>query len=273
MGNHDSLSQRQIARNLESVDGWSLYENHRQRVTNLLAQHGSQDRSLCIVGAGNCNDLDLSFLLQRFGKLTLIDLDADAMRAGIDRQSIENNSRIHILKQEVTGIHKWLSESANDLSDSPALLLSELIDRLKQTGDIGQYDVAASVCLLSQLIEFVEFRFVDPDQKLAAISAIRKQHLQMLSRATKQSGCSIVVNEIVSSDTLPELLTTSNQELAPTISRAIQAGNFFSGLNPQAVAEAVRAISPNATVELTSPWVWNFAHRTYAVYAVVASDS
>ena len=61
------LSQEQHRRNLQADDTWELYASHRERVMRLLldARSPSAER-LCLLGAGNLNDIDLSALLSAF---------------------------------------------------------------------------------------------------------------------------------------------------------------------------------------------------------------
>jgi len=78
---------------------WVEFKAHRVHVTNLLEElhqrvvHVSGARlpwephgTLCLLGAGNCNDVDLRRLLRRFQTIELVDIDADALARGISRQ-------------------------------------------------------------------------------------------------------------------------------------------------------------------------------------------
>ena len=75
--------QRQI--NVRNFDTWEESSAHRDRVTTLLQERGGQN-SLGLFGAGNCNDVNLLALAQSYSSITLIDLDADALQEGIERQ-------------------------------------------------------------------------------------------------------------------------------------------------------------------------------------------
>ena len=56
---------RQVALNAETRDHWNAFTGHRAKVTGLLATEPSSGMSrLCVLGAGNCNDLDLAALLR-----------------------------------------------------------------------------------------------------------------------------------------------------------------------------------------------------------------
>ena len=73
---------RQSGFNAESRDQWNAFSGHRQKVSALLGA-GAEPRAgrLCVLGAGNCNDLDLASLLQAHREVHLVDLDAVALAA------------------------------------------------------------------------------------------------------------------------------------------------------------------------------------------------
>src|SRR3954447_9921471 len=63
---------------------WDSFSEHRVRVTALALEPPGQ--TLAVLGAGNCNDLDLAALAARFREIHLIDLDEEAVRRARDRQ-------------------------------------------------------------------------------------------------------------------------------------------------------------------------------------------
>lgn len=77
--------------NKSTAANWSFYTYHRSKVTDLILQcapeSGSETSSLCVLGAGNCNDLDLPRLASDFDLLHLVDIDSDALRSGVARQA------------------------------------------------------------------------------------------------------------------------------------------------------------------------------------------
>src|SRR2546427_6062344 len=89
------LARRQIEFNAGSRDTWDLFRPHRDWVTGLLqpALTAITPR-VCVLGAGNCNDLDLATLLHTFQEIHLVDLDAEALTHGVARQGLENNPAV-----------------------------------------------------------------------------------------------------------------------------------------------------------------------------------
>ncbi len=66
------LGRRQVAINATSRDQWEAFGEHRERLTALLAGEGTERQSrLCVLGAGNANDLELTALLAVHGEVHL----------------------------------------------------------------------------------------------------------------------------------------------------------------------------------------------------------
>src|SRR5204863_8063997 len=78
--------------NRNSADLWEPFANHRQRVTALARAAGGT--TLAVLGAGNCNDLDLPALAGAFQQIHLADLDADALGRARARQPPEIAERL-----------------------------------------------------------------------------------------------------------------------------------------------------------------------------------
>ncbi|MFT5326875.1 MAG: hypothetical protein ACI8P0_004758, partial [Planctomycetaceae bacterium] len=76
------IEAEQRRRNEESRDAWHRYARHRERVTELLLGtvsdtslecDSTRTRRLCLLGAGNCNDVDLKRLAETFDEIHLVD--------------------------------------------------------------------------------------------------------------------------------------------------------------------------------------------------------
>lgn len=64
------------------------WAGYRGRLTGFILEHTEPRTTACIVGAGACNDFDLSRLNSHFDRLLLLDRNVDAMQEGMARQSI-----------------------------------------------------------------------------------------------------------------------------------------------------------------------------------------
>jgi hypothetical protein len=77
---------------------------------------------------------------------------------------------------------------------------------------------------------------------------------------------------VVSSDTLPELLTLSESEWLPALHKCLQTGNFITGLNPEMVSKMLETEpyfrQREVKYRFIAPWRWGISeNRAYLVYA------
>ncbi len=107
----DRLSQEQIRRNIAADNTWTSYASHRTQVNSILKNAcGHPSDRIMLLGAGNLNDVELSALLESFAKVTLVDLDSDAVLRGVARQGITGDPRIQIRTPiDLTGAFEDLS--------------------------------------------------------------------------------------------------------------------------------------------------------------------
>ncbi|KAI9131247.1 hypothetical protein [Acaryochloris sp. CCMEE 5410] len=270
----NSLVQRQIAFNLNSSNAWEAFSSHRSQVTWLL-KHDTDPSRLCILGAGNCNDLDLTTLLQSHQEIHLVDIDLDALAQGVAKQNLANQGHIHLHGGiDLTGMLDLMSHwspkvtlSKTDIAaciDAPTHCLEQLP---------GPFDGVASTCLLSQLIKsIVDTIGEDHPQFVTVIQAIRLGHLRLLLKLMNPGGFGVLITDVVSSDSYPPLPTVPTQNLSQVLVQLVRQGNFFHGVNPAAIVNLFRqdpVLSKQvASLEPVGPWRWNFGPRHYAVIAV-----
>ncbi len=252
-------------RNLATAEAWTWYAEHRAKVTSLLERLAgdASGLSLCLLGAGNLNDVDLRRLLARYVSIDLVDWDIDAMQQGLRRQSIDTQQAISIC-------------GPIDLSHSATIARSN-----RGAADLPRrdYDSIASLCLLSQLIDqTAQSHGANHPQLLTAIQAVRHRHLRLLADHLRPGGMMMLVTDFVSSDTCPELLTIDERTVPAAAHGWLNAGNFFTGLNPAVLRQSLlndRDVAPLwRDVRLHAPWRWRIsARRAYAVYALEATRS
>ena len=86
---------------------------------------------------------------------------------------------------------------------------------------------------------------------------------------TGLAGRAVLVTDVVSTSSAPELHGLAPDELEPAMAALVAAGNFFTGTNPYRVV-AVLEDDPSVTdIALHDPWLWAVTpdrqHLTYAV--------
>ena len=262
----NSYADEQRRRNLERRDSWDCFSAHRAQATRLLSEGATaaDAGSLCVLGAGNCNDLDLNSLTRSFDRIHLVDLDAEALREGVRRQGLAESDGIIQHGVDLIG-----GQPGNGPLDA-AELLTTLRD-VPHVSDV-KHDRVASICTLSQVIEFgVRLLGAEHSALTNVILALRRQHLEVMVSLLRPGGIGLLITDFVSSDTCPELREMSLDQLPAAASRWIAERNFFTGANPFAIKQflerEMEAVEPTS-VTLHKPWKWDLGPRIYAVAAI-----
>ena len=156
-------------------NAYEEWADYREKVTNYIIEHSEKDRSIAILGAGRCNDLDLAKLKEHFSFISLFDRDENAMKEAVSRYGIENDPDVDIQVRDFVGISdedyasyadlmiKEMNKKGRetDLEDVAPLMLEKLEEIFAKTrahnSDIGiqQYDYATVLGVHSQLLNML----------------------------------------------------------------------------------------------------------------------
>jgi hypothetical protein len=278
------LTARQIARNRETRSQPS-FASHREHVMWLIAEalteltasnelnHRSDDApTLTVFGPGNCQDIDLAVLATQFCEIRLVDIDGDAVDNAISKLERHVARRIHVSAPCDIASPLMELEGFDGLAEDQQTANLAAIESTSFPRMLPVSDIVVSTCILSQLIDSA-IQLVAPDSSnlLPLIQAVRRGHLTRMLNLTAHEGCALLITDLVSSDTVPDLKTTPPAELPDLMFRCLQSGNFFSGLNPAVVQHDLQ--HHPACVELCTfsrifpPWHWHLGPRCFAVYA------
>ena len=267
------LVARQLRLNRETLDYWRLYRSHREAVADLISrtpQPGSA--SLCILGAGNCNDLDLARFTSRFAQVHLVDLDRQAMDKGVQRQSPHAPGRIRLHGGiDLTGILKTLAtwERYRPKRESIAHCIREA-RAFAGLPVPDRFDVVASMCLLSQIIDSVVSMTGPGAVPLELVRALQQRHLRLLAELLLPGGAGILVTDFALERGGARQPQTASP---PPGSAPASPGGAFLGMSPEELC-ALASNDPILRTQLcrarVSPsWLWRQnPHRTLRVCAI-----
>ena len=105
-----------------------------------------------------------------------------------------------------------------------------------------------------------------------AIKAVRVGHLRRMLSLLKPGGIGILISDVVSSETAPDIETAGEKELPELVRKLVDDGNFFSGTNPAQILSDLNILQRLAggpeTAQVFDPWIWNLGPRSYAVSAI-----
>ena len=263
-------------RNQTTLDAHSIFDNHRQRVMQLLRPaSGLKLGRLCVLGAGNCNDLDLVELAQLSEEIILVDIDRAATEQALANRLEESmRGKVRVAEStDVSGIFERLQ--AADVKDTRSLAAKDLLALLSVNPKLpcSPFDCISSTCLISQLLDSVILALgANHPSLVPIILALRRQHLRALVHNLSAGGRGVFVFDFVSSQTLPNLMQIDESRLNQTLIEAINAKNFFTGLNPFAVQAELQTHADFAglitDIQLHPPWRWNIGKKQFAVSSI-----
>ncbi len=261
----NEIALRNRALNLETVGAWDSFAEHRQRVTEALLELGSG--SLCVLGAGNCNDLDLVALAECYERIVLVDIDAESLGAAVARQPAAVRFKLEARAPLDFGGVQTLVESArsgNTPPSRPADIAAEIATALGV-----EADVVCSACVLSQLLLPIAERLGPSHPRcLELVQFARALHLELVISLLHESGRALLVSDMVSSDTCPEL-RSSPTNLVALMRKVLVQKNFFTGINPLLIDHTLKNTPTVKDVVLRPPWVWRLGtKRAYLTFGL-----
>lgn len=212
-----------------------------------------------MLGAGNCNDLDLQQLSADFASVSLVDLDREALEAAVKRQHA-TGVRL-IAPFDLTGV-------LDRLDSGPNVILKRLGEPASVDMPGSPFDVVASCCVLTQMLQSIE------DAGLATVEpilALRRRHLRQLWDLTRAGGAFVLATDVVSTTTAPDLNDIPEPMLGNRLERLIAERNFFTGANPAAIwQDLLDEFAPQgAGLASHGPWIWPLAQsHSYLTWAV-----
>ena len=265
--------------NRESAELWARFGEHRRRVTALAAQTAAAPGSgrLLVLGAGNCNDLELEALASVFGEIHLVDLDAEALGRARDRQPLAVQDKLRLqapvdLSGAFPDLPRWGKTPATPAE--LAVLPSQATQRVLAVLP-GGFEVVLSTCFLSQLMQSVFAALGPRHPQLQLIAcALAVAHLRSVVGLLTPGGRAHLVTDAVSTETYPLQELWQDKDPLEILAQAERANNVFSGTG---LSFLRRILATDATVApllegkpvVVPPWLWTFSEeRTYLVYAL-----
>ncbi|MDG1874756.1 MAG: hypothetical protein P8J27_12645 [Mariniblastus sp.] len=256
---------------------WINSTGHRNQI-RMLIESATQQKSnptLCVLGAGACNDLDLPSLLGIFSQITLVDLDGESVQRALEKRQLAPSNQISLVSDlDVSGVYALLKQYGEHPSAELLAKIKRVVTDVKLS-DLQQYDVIVSTCMLSQLQNHVFENCQNDDESLAELLALtRRRHLQLLVEHTNPGGSAILVTDVTSSEALPELAGDSFEVSESSWQKIVQ-GNHFHGMSPLGINrdfdhdEQLQRLTEKTMT--SRPWIWNATERLYACIAYYMS--
>jgi hypothetical protein len=265
-----------VENNRATADSWDIFADHRERVTRLVVDAAPGGR-LLVLGAGNCNDLDLAALATHFREVHLADVDERALRRARERVPPEVAAALTLhAPVDLSGALHRLPDfrrtppTPAQLGALPRSAADAVLATLP-----GGFDVVLSACLLSQLMHSCYLALGARHQSLQlAASALAIAHLRSLAGLLAPQGTAVLVTDTVSSETYALADLWPGRDPLQVLGEVDRQGYALTGTGPSSVRRIITqdaVVAPLASPpRLVPPWLWRFSDEiTYLVYALV----
>lgn len=270
--------EAQRAANRSTATFAALFAEHRRRLTERIASRtpeGSEQR-LCLLGAGNCHDVDLERLTRHFARIHLVDLDAAALKLAVVRQPAHVQERlVRHAPLDVGGtldkLDRWkrLEVTPEELLRHPSATADGVARRVG-----GPFDVVASTCMLTQLQLAVLTALGDAHPLFRAVTqTLTLTHLKTLGRLTTPGGRALLATELVSSETSSLDASASPAQLAERFDQCLAEHDVIAVSHPALLTGTLRD-DPELSRDLVVSdergiWLWQQGpERLFLVYTL-----
>ena len=271
-----SIIREHARRNATTQGRWDAMASHRARVMRLIEEaRGESGKTLCVLGPGNGNDIELARIAHEFEKVTLVDLDEAALARAVERLDEDGFRRIERCGAvDLSGIlpvlESWVRHRNPTDAEISALVRSALA---APRPAVGSFDVVASTCMLTQLIDSVYMALpTEHPRCVELVMAVRNRHLEIVLELLNPAGMGVLVTDFVATETVPQLAQLDELLLPQMAAKWIEERNFFTGANPFAIRDFYnrsRWPAPRAeNAQVKGPWRWDIGAKQLAVCAV-----
>jgi len=277
------LIDEQRKANESTRDLFESYREHRERTTRIALESAKAGASptLCVLGAGNCLDLDLARLSERFSAVHLVDLDRAALERALAQQPSEVRARLVLhapvdLSGLLDKLERWKRLETTE---------QELLGHHRRTAEqlfaeLGSHDVVLSACCITQMQLSVLHALGDEHQLFDATRhVLATTHLHTLHELTKPGGRALLITDVLSSQRyapLAELPPDTNAlELLTRVMAAeqmiysVRPGLFHLLHREDPLLQRQSSLSPPLAA-----WIWqNGVDEQLLVYAMALDRS
>lgn len=249
------------------------FAEHRTRIMELLS--GTSGGRLCVLGAGNCSDLDLERLTSHYDEVHLVDLDRAALQRALEPLSGREKGRVRShggvdLSGLAERIERWAAfqVTPNELIDYPSQTAEALGRRLG-----GPFDRVISACLLSQMHLEVRRVLTDGHPLFSAVTfCLNLAHLRTLQELTGPQGTAVLVCDVASSEMAPLEDGPMLERPLHLLRELLARDRVFRAVDPRLLRIIARDDPTlSGSVVLSEPeaaWLWNSGPRRFLVVAL-----
>jgi hypothetical protein len=265
-----------VLTNQSALPHFSSFSEHRQRLSELaLSAAPAAEGTLCVLGAGNCYDLDLGALANRYRAVHLVDIDGEALERAFERQDPATKERLVLhgsldLSGFLDRIDRWarFQVSPSELMDHGEVTARGLRERLG-----GPFDVVLSACMLSQMQLSVLNVLGEQHRLFEAVRwTLNLTHFRTLAALTRPAGVGLFTTDVSSSVLHPLDHLPHETDWVALVEKLSQAKRTFDFADPKRLAELLRddplLRAAFSRFGVSAAWLWSNGPATrFLVYA------
>lgn len=273
------------------------WKHHRIQVTGLFDAVFSKKAfvdKVAIVGAGNCDDLDIEYLATKCNSIYLFDIDMESMEKGTANLPERTREKIQLIEIDVTGLDKvdfdhHLSSMLNHGETAKGIFryLKDTENRLGQLSErvfanyYNDFDIVATSAIYTQLfynwaMELLSdhanhYQKKDAEEMKNGILDVRDEIVRTvnhsISKCTKQNGFCITWTDILKIE--PEYMDTINEGLNAIFALASNVGYGAALIGVKTFIEKLDKS------ELTLRyWPWDFQeNKQYLTIGIIGRNN
>jgi len=272
----DQAAEQALA-NLSALPHFSSFSEHRQRLTDLAtaAAPVHAQGTLCVLGAGNCFDLDLDALTGCYAAVHLVDLDGAALERAAARHEPTTRARLVLhapvdLSGLLDRIDRWaqLRVTPEELMGHAEVTARQVRERIAQS-----FDVVLSACMLSQMQLSLLNVLTDQHRLFEAVRwTLNLTHLRTLAALTKPSGRALLATDVSSGQLHPLHDLEPGVDQRALLAQLSKVGKVFDFADPKRIVGLLNddpvLCASFESFDVTSAWLWTNGPETkFLVYA------
>lgn len=260
------IIEQQAFTNRSNLRWAEAYRGHRERLTALLiGQAGEPEtRRICLLGAGNCCDVDLPLLCAAYREVHLVDLDAAAVARAISALDPDQRDKVFAhAPVDLTGFlgraDRWrrTPPTLRQVLDHVPVAVEGILAKLP-----APFEVVASCCVVTQLFRGVAQVLGQDHPGLWELQrAAAAVHWRTMAEATAPEGRVVFVTDLVSNDTYPLEHLGPDQDLNALREELLRDWNCFRGgdlvWHARLLRTDERLRSAFDRPDVISPWLWH----------------
>jgi hypothetical protein len=270
------LIEEQIKANESTRALFDAYAEHRAQTTRLALERAKTGATLCVLGAGNCLDLDLAELAERFSAIHLVDVDRQSLEGALARQTPQVRARLVLhAPTDISGLLDRLERWARRETTEAELLAHHGRTAQALVSELGSHDVVVSASCITQMQLSVLQALGDRHPLFDAVRhVLAATHLHTLYALTKPGGRALLITDVLSSASYAPLAAPPPQADFLQLLRNVMAAEQMIYIARPGLFHLLHQEDPLLRVgsTLTAPlaaWRWqNGPEVSFLVYAM-----